>query len=118
MNQEIKQRWISKLRSGEYKQGTKYLCKSDSYCCLGVLCEVYREDHPGIEWESKEGDIKKILDLTSVLSRPILVWAGLDDANPMTSIQDPSNLGKSLAELNDAHYWNFNQIADQIEKDF
>jgi len=40
MNQEIKERWVRALRSGEYKQGNEYLHSGDAYCCLGVLCEL------------------------------------------------------------------------------
>lgn len=34
--------WITTLRSGEYKQGRSWLhsFQSNSFCCLGVLCEV------------------------------------------------------------------------------
>lgn len=40
MNQELKTRWISALRSGEYEQGQGYLCKDRKYCCLGVLADI------------------------------------------------------------------------------
>ena len=35
---DIKEKWLTALRSGEYKQG-KYYLKNDNncYCCLGVL---------------------------------------------------------------------------------
>ena len=34
--------WVAALRSGKYKQGRKQLFSpmNDSYCCLGVLCDV------------------------------------------------------------------------------
>lgn len=37
--QEIKEKWLTALRSGEYKQTTQTLYdpKNDSYCCMGVL---------------------------------------------------------------------------------
>lgn len=44
MKPEIKKRWIEALRSGKYNQGRGYLCKDDSFCCLGVLCELAMED--------------------------------------------------------------------------
>ena len=45
MKQEIKQQWITALRSGNYPQGRGYLRRIDDdgkegYCCLGVLCEL------------------------------------------------------------------------------
>lgn len=41
MNKDIADRWVAALRSGEYKQTQKTLRRLDnSYCCLGVLCEI------------------------------------------------------------------------------
>lgn len=33
--------WIIALRSGNYQQGTGGLRTDNTYCCLGVGCEVY-----------------------------------------------------------------------------
>lgn len=41
MKQEVKDKWIEALRSGEYEQGIGRLRSSENkFCCLGVLCEV------------------------------------------------------------------------------
>lgn len=40
MKKTLKLKWIAALRSGAYKQGKGRLRRGDSYCCLGVLCEV------------------------------------------------------------------------------
>ena len=41
MKADIKTRWVEALRSGHYKQGKGQLRPtSDSYCCLGVLCDI------------------------------------------------------------------------------
>ena len=41
MNPLIKAKWVSALRSGEFKQGTMQLrTLDDKYCCLGVLCAL------------------------------------------------------------------------------
>ena len=42
MNVEVKEKWLKALRGGEFKQGRERLCDLDdnSYCCLGVLCEI------------------------------------------------------------------------------
>lgn len=37
MNQEIKQKWVAALRSGEYKQIKNSLTNGEGYCCLGVF---------------------------------------------------------------------------------
>jgi hypothetical protein len=43
MDQDIKDRWVAALRSGEYAQGHTRLRTDDDipkYCCLGVLCRI------------------------------------------------------------------------------
>lgn len=44
MNPDLKRKWVEALRSGCYAQGQKYLRQTtdggDTYCCLGVLCDV------------------------------------------------------------------------------
>lgn len=42
VDRELVQKWVAALRSGEYKQGygRLHLAKDNSFCCLGVLCEV------------------------------------------------------------------------------
>lgn len=39
-NRELIQKWVTALRSGEYKQGRGHLRDGDEYCCLGVLCDI------------------------------------------------------------------------------
>lgn len=38
--QELKDKWLKALRSGEYSQTSCTLKDSDGFCCLGVLCDV------------------------------------------------------------------------------
>ncbi len=44
MKPSWKKKWLAALRSGEYRQGRKYLRQQrkgqDRYCCLGVLCDL------------------------------------------------------------------------------
>ncbi len=42
MEKTLKKKWLKALRSGEYEQGTGALHKveENTYCCLGVLCEI------------------------------------------------------------------------------
>lgn len=46
MNPELKAKWIEALRSGKYLQGERRLRtltsgKPDTYCCLGVLGDIF-----------------------------------------------------------------------------
>jgi hypothetical protein len=46
MNADVKTRWLTALRSGEYKRAEGRLHKKDintgeeSFCCFGVLCDL------------------------------------------------------------------------------
>lgn len=47
--------WVPALRSGGFAQGTGYLHAQDTYCCLGVACELLRRDGMLPEWERMTG---------------------------------------------------------------
>jgi hypothetical protein len=49
MKQDIKNKWLVALRSGDYKQTKERLRDDDGYCCLGVLCDIV-SDKVGGTW--------------------------------------------------------------------
>jgi hypothetical protein len=40
ISKEQKDKWITALRSGEYKQTKNRLFSGKGYCCLGVFCKA------------------------------------------------------------------------------
>ena len=104
MNQEIKKLWIEALTSGKYNQGTGALKGVDSFCCLGVLCDLYIQKNEGNKWEEDNS----YLGEKDILPETVMNWAGLNDQNP--DVQEYS----SLAEMNDDGY-TFKEIAQIIE---
>ena len=50
LTKEIKEKWLTALKSGEYTQGPRKLYNIDTnrYCCLGVLANI----HPDIKISS------------------------------------------------------------------
>ena len=109
MNPQIKQKWVSALRSGEYQQTQERLRKEDGFCCLGVLCDLYGKEN-NVEWNlANNGHNYEFQDKESHLPSSVMEWAGVGDQNP-----DINNGTKTLAELNDIGY-TFNEIADLIE---
>jgi hypothetical protein len=49
---EIKEKLITALLSGNYKQGRHTLrTQQDEFCCLGVLCDVIKDDING-NWKT------------------------------------------------------------------
>lgn len=138
---EVKERWLTKLRSGEYGQCKKRLADGEgNYCCLGVLSEVAVEDgvirkrvsrEVEILPEGDEGPIVFYGEATTVLPRGLAEWAyeNLSEygGDPVVDPRSPENptvwitdvLGirrqASLAELNDSGM-TFDKIADLIEE--
>ena len=59
------QAWINALRSGNYRQTKYYLNNSEGYCCLGVACEIFKNELNLKKTEYKE--YTNYNDLTSSL---------------------------------------------------
>ena len=108
MNHQVKQKWVSALRSGDYQQTQNYLHKEDGFCCLGVLCDLYGKEH-NVEWNFVEDlNFYRFQDHPTSLPFPVIEWAGVGSSNP-------SIPGTSLVGLNDSGS-TFNEIADFIEE--
>lgn len=114
MNEEIKKRWVAALRSGEYKQGRDKLCDLDtnSYCCLGVLSEIYAQEHPDEKCRQEIGGEVFYFKCDQVLPIKIVKWAELDGKNPLI---ESDTICDSVAEMNDRGK-PFSEIADLIEE--
>ncbi len=109
MNQEIKARWVSALRSGEYKQSRGKLKSIDGFCVLGVLCDLYAIAYK-INWE-KMNYSYKLCGRIGCLPSEVSVWADYYGAEIKLNTQSVS-----LTSLNDHMGYNFNEIADLIEQ--
>jgi len=114
MKQEIKDKWVAALRSGEYKQGKNRLRTDDTYCCLGVLCAVYSKETGNGNWGLIDGTFIDGEQIgMGVPPMSIVNWAEFNTPNPNPRIPSKE---RSLAELNDKGF-SFNEIADLIEKE-
>jgi hypothetical protein len=106
MNIELKQRWATALRSGQYKQGTHRLNRNGKHCCLGVLCEVLelpKDDEVGDTVKVYTyNNFRMISNINSDLAKDIEL-----------SLKERDH----LVSMNDCDNRNFNEIADYIEKD-
>ena len=51
--EQVLKLWIKALRSGEYKQTQGLLRVKNSFCCLGVLCDLQRKDGGGGRWVTR-----------------------------------------------------------------
>lgn len=105
------QKWVDALRRGNYKQGKYRLRTGDTFCCLGVACDVFKRQLK-LRWKRRnvsDGDEAfyiggKDADL------PLAVQSILGLKSPNGSFN-----GDTLAGENDYTGLNFNEIADLIE---
>ena len=117
MIKEVKDKWVAALRSGDYQQTKEFLQDSDGFCCLGVLCDLYINEHdsPSSEryqrWkklcEFQDGTLLDLHD-NLLLPRAVREWSGVNSSD--------GNLrnGTCLTALNDEGM-PFSEIADTIE---
>ena len=123
MNPQVKEKWVNALRSGEYKQDISRLRSNDgnSFCCLGVLCDLYAKEH-NEDWQENENvsdDEFFIKDKfhfdgeSEYLPESVVKWAELDGNCPNVFVSSSSEM--SLAEIND-NGWSFVEISLEIEK--
>lgn len=110
MNPEIRARWVAALRSGKYEQGTGRLYDGQKMCCLGMLCDVLK-DELGLQWAEERKRELSIDNSRINLPRSIADHAGLDDCSGR--LPD----GRTLVYLNDMERYSFEQIADVIERE-
>jgi hypothetical protein len=109
MKRELFNKWISALRSGNYEQGTGFLCRNDKFCCLGVLLDVAKEPYEtnmsGLRFYF--GEIKAV----GALSDSAVKKYGFKTDCGGSYIEG----GTSLVNLNDTIRKPFDKIADILE---
>ena len=118
MKLEIKTRWVQALRSGKYQQSQEALKTDTGYCCLGVLCDIVK-DEIGIDWESHvrtDGMIKYITSSFDgsfeFLPDSVVSYTEVDSNNP--KVIDGFRF-VYFSSLNDGGV-DFSVIADTIEE--
>ena len=108
--------WTDALRSGRYKQGTSFLCstavayEAPSFCCLGVLCDLHRDD---LEVDKNSVESARLYDNEEQqLPQYLQDKFGISETGHLCRTSS-----KNLATLNDAGS-TFDEIADIIEENF
>jgi hypothetical protein len=97
LNPEQKEKWLTALRSGEYKQGSRQLRNSDGrYCCIGVyaVCNGIEISKDGMNMLEKGSAVHYL---------------------PLQKQIGPGEVG-NLWSMNDAGGKSFLEIADYIEQ--
>ena len=123
MDKHVAERWVQALRSGQYQQGREDLRPdTNSYCCLGVLCDLYRVEQGKGEWaaistgqdrmafEVHDCDGQATESESAVLPEAVKDWAGMSSFEGRIAFTSDA-----LSALNDEGM-QFPQLADLIEK--
>lgn len=107
MKTEIKTKWVTALRSGEFGQARGSLLAADE----GV-CEV-----TGTMFHAGEADYYSPNTSETVLPNSVMDWSGLNSFDPCVTFQGEASTHQvSLSALNDNRQLSFAQIADIIEE--
>lgn len=139
MKKNIANKWVKALRSGKYKQGREGLCQINeggkkfkyNHCCLGVLCELYNEEHTGKDKlkvsfsSSNNEDYRVLFDRNpSYLPRKVKKWAGMKSTYgriyeplPEKRYNDYDGVDRGLSAMNDDGI-SFKTISDIIKKHY
>ena len=113
--EEARELWVKALRSGEYKQTRGQLRNEDSYCCLGVACDLYSKHVLKKDaWRQYKTSVLSYTFLGQGGALPIQVikWLGIrGDYGELKG-------GTTLMKMNDdpSLEEGFETIADVIEK--
>lgn len=117
---EFKEKWITALRSGEFKQDHGYLKTDQGHCCLGVAVEVCGNGFQQLEYEIHYDDrkfYKTLFGSNCHLDRkdiPGAAYDALHQRGSLNSAIGDCEIQDYLSVLNDNDE-TFNTIADWIE---
>lgn len=99
---------MSALRSGNYTKCNGALHRNDSFCPLGVLCDLSKLD----KWvDDPYSNKKSYLGQVNYLPLKVREWAGM-------SHQEYNAVSSYVMVLNDDIKINFMEMADFLEKKY
>lgn len=121
MKADIRAKWVDALRNGDYKQGKDFLQSDSGFCCLGVLCDIAKEETGGewskdglSEYENRNG-VVAFHGATATLPPLVREWAGLQTDDPHVGWGEQGGT-RRVSFINDFDATDFDTIADLIEK--
>ena len=108
-----RKKWIEALESGDYTQARGYLRNGNSYCCLGVACDISGmgkwlkvNDEEGHNYYVYQMD--EVNHESSILPKEVADWLGIDKQGYF------KDFSRSLLQVNDSQKKNFKQIASMV----
>lgn len=125
MDKRVKRLWVAALQSGEYQQTQEKLRRMEpalrgdrtinpGYCCLGVLCELYRQDTGSGQWDERGWFVGEDFPAEAAFPPKIVYeWAGLPREVSITLV---INSARDTAAGHNDKGRTFAQIANAIEE--
>ena len=114
------QMFVDRLRNNDYEQVVDYLStRENTFCSVGVMCEVYRENHPFSKWVSGE-DSYHVGATRYFLTHQRLEHED-EEQNifPQQGVIDWFDMNRGSVDaigfLNDYYEYSFEDVADLIE---
>ena len=128
MKKKYRDKWVKRLKSGYYKQGSgSLLTEKDRFCCLGVLSNIVKKEVGG-DWDTDnyfrlknaegkfiyaESEYEEDSGENEFLPRSVAELVGLKGhTNPHVDYKGETT---TLADLNDKEV-SFKEIAKIIEE--
>lgn len=100
--------WLTALRSNKYKVCRGALRKGDSYCSLGVLCDISGLD----AWKPDPYSNKlQYLGEVNYLPQKVREWAKISD-------QEYNTMSAFVMVLNDNQKFGHSEMADLLEEKY
>ena len=115
MKKSIAMKWADALESGEYEQTQGALREGDSFCCLGVLCNLHAQAKPKIA--ANEHKTKYYMGHEGELPPEVMAWAGVKSDEGDFYVKG-SDEPQSLINMNDTERLTFPKIAKVIRKHY
>jgi hypothetical protein len=115
-------KWIERLETTNEKQGKGLLCRvnddnSKEYCCLGILCEVAKENDIAIEVGVYNGRVTYD-HKTALPPQEVLDWLGVPKGATNVLVRTDDNKEETASWLNDGCSYSFPEIAASLRKTY
>lgn len=120
VNKDNVRLWVEALRSGKYKQARAMLenVGTGGMCCLGVACRVAMDAGLPVERTTDWSGRVRYDGHDALAPLSVLEWLGLDHGGNIAVRAEENGRSYVVTELNDTYDWDFNMIADAVEREY